>query len=208
MGKWGIQHCEACLLPLLSMPRSWLCLSWTDPLDIQWQRTSRLCKSRCRGWRGSGSHQDRDSFRGPEQRTRKVRKSLCLLIQRIHFSVVSFILSWYVFTALSSPYDRSICHHWLRLVRFTLGLLILLCSTDSCRGHMMPRVLLPSIIFFTAWKKICRVPKPINKAQLPRYFLLFTHLVAVNWNTEEENLRCGSPGHNPGFSVGLWENRT
>lgn len=22
MGKWGIQHCEACLLPLLSMPRS------------------------------------------------------------------------------------------------------------------------------------------------------------------------------------------
>lgn len=99
MGKWGKMRREDCLLPLLSMQK-WPCLFWTDPLNVQWQRTSCIRKSRCRGWRGSGSHQDRDSFRGPEQRTGKVRKFLCLLIQRIHFSVVSFILLWYVFTAL------------------------------------------------------------------------------------------------------------
>ena len=70
-------------------------------------------------------------------------------------------LSWWS----PSPYDRSICRHWLWLV-------ILPCSTDSSRGPMMPRGLLPSIIFLTAQKETCRVPKPSIKYSYPRYCLL------------------------------------
>lgn len=69
----------------------------------------------------------------------------------------------------------------------------------------MPRGLLPSIIFLTAQKETCRVPKAINKYSYQGTVYFFIPLVAMNWNTEEKNLRCGSPGHNPGFSVGLGE---
>lgn len=69
----------------------------------------------------------------------------------------------------------------------------------------MPRGLLPSIRFLAAQKETCRVPKAINKYSYQGSAHFPTPLGAMNWNTEEKNLRCGSPGHNPGFSVGLGE---
>lgn len=187
MGKRALKLCADCLLFFLSTLTPWLFLFCTDTLNIQWQRTSCLCKSRCRGGRGSGSHQDRDSFRGPEQRARKVRKFLWWFRDstfiRFHsfFCGMCFLLSLFLVATPPPQATNTLYCCWLWLVRLWLVVFSLACPTNPIRGPTIPKDL------------------PVRKKNV--FKCLRGTIEGSKLEYRSKKRRRGFPSHIAGFSV-------